>query len=302
MKFKNNVGTYPGVIISTIFWGFSFVWVNQLLQSGFPMYSLLITRFILAAIFLFIIACTTRKFIKLQLCDLKWFLLLVLFEPFLYFIGETHGILLTGSASISSIVVSTLPIFTMIAGYMIYNEKVSKVNISGIFIALIGVAVSLLNKDMKITVHPLGIAMLLLAVLSATGYSLVIKKLSSKYNPITIVILQNFIGALLFIPFGLSELGQLAGYTYSFAHLYPLLLLAIFPSSLAFLTYINAINRIGVAKASMFCTLIPIVTLLFSAFLGQENLNQQNIIGVIIVVFGLLLSQTKPDILFNRTN
>ncbi|MDR0295418.1 MAG: DMT family transporter [Prevotellaceae bacterium] len=293
MKQQNNTGTYLGVIFSTILWGLSFVWTNQLLRDGFPMYSLLILRLVIAAVLLLIVTLFTGKFNKIQYSDFKWFLLLVLCEPFFYFIGETYGILYTDSASISSLIVATLPIFTMTTAYLIYKERFSKINIFGVMFALFGVAISLLNEDMKFTVHPFGITMLLLALLSATGYSLVIKKLSERYNPITIVIVQNFAGALLFVPFGLFETTQLANFHFSFASLYPLILLAIFPSALAFLTYIHAVKRIGVAKASMFCTVIPIVTLLFAAMIGQDKLYQRNIIGVIIVVFGLVLSQMR---------
>ena len=293
MKQKSYVGTYVGILFATLLWGLSFVWTNQLLQAGLPMYTLLMSRLVIAGIFLLVTAIFTDSFIKLQRSDFKWFILLVLFEPFLYFIGETYGIVYTGSAGISAIVISTLPIFTMITGYMIYSEKLSKINIFGVIFALVGVAVSLLDNNMEFTVRPLGIIMLFLAIFSATGYSLLIKKLSEKYNPITIVIVQNFLGALLFAPFVLSESSRLVNFHYNFTNLYPLFLLAIFPSSLAFLTYIGAVKRIGVAKASMFTTLIPIVTLLFSAMIGQEELRQRNIIGVMIVVFGLMLSQMR---------
>jgi len=290
---QNNVGTYIGLILATIFWGISFVWTKQLLDGGFPMYSLLISRLLIAGILLLVTALFTRTLIKLQRCDFKWFLLLVLCEPFLYFIGETYGIILTESASISSIVIATLPIFTMTAGYMVYKEKFTATNIFGVFIALVGVCVSLVDDNMNLTVRPLGVSMLILALLSATGYSLVIKKLSDKYNPFTLVIVQNFAGGLLFLPFVFAETVQLAKFQYSFSVLYPLFLLAIFPSSLAFLYFIKAVKRIGVAKSSMFCTLIPIITLLFAAMIGQESLHQRNIIGVVIVVFGLIMSQRK---------
>ncbi len=290
---KNNVGTYIGVIGATIFWGLSFVWSGQLLRNGFPLYSLLAIRLFLASVLLFIAAIITKKFVCPKQRDLKWFVLLVLFEPFLYFIGESHGIVLTDSPAISSIIVSTLPLFTMIMGYMIYNEKVSRTNIFGIFAALTGVVLALLNEKLELNVNPLGIVMLLLAVFSATGYSLVIKKLSHNYTPIMIVMWQNLIGVLFFLPFCLFEMNELSQFNFSFQNIYPLLLLVIFPSCVAFLSYVQAIGRIGVTKSSMFCTLIPVVTLLFSAMMGHEKLYQHNMIGVVIVVIGLMLSQMK---------
>jgi drug/metabolite transporter (DMT)-like permease len=293
MKQKSNIGTYLGVIFSMTLWGMSFVWTNQMLRAGFPMYNLLIWRLLISAALLIITVLFTKQFIKLQRRDFKWFALLVLCEPFLFFFCETYGILYTNSASISSIIISTLPVFTMVTAYIIYKEKLSKTNIAGVVFALIGVVICLLNNDMEIAIHPFGFTMLLLAIFSAAGYSLVIKKLSEKYNPITIVIVQNLVGGLLFVPFGLFESAPLANFHYSFGNLYPLLFLAILPSTLAFLTYIQAVKRIGVAKASMFCTLIPIITLLFSGMIGQEELHWRNITGALIVVGGLMLSQKK---------
>ncbi len=293
VQVKQNAGTYIGVIGATMFWGLSFVWSGQLLRNGFPLYSLLGIRLFLASMLLLAVAVISKKFVRIKRRDLKWFLLLVIFEPFLYFIGETNGIVLTDSPAISSIVISTLPLFTMVMGYAIYNERISKTNMAGVFIALAGVILSLMNEEMQLNVHPLGFVMLLLAVFSATGYSLVIKKLSDNYTPVMIVLWQNLIGVVFFLPFCLFEANALSHFNFSFRNIYPLLLLVIFPSCIAFLSYVQAIHHIGVTKASMFCTLIPVVTLLFSAFMGLEKLYTYNVAGVLIVVAGLVLSQLK---------
>jgi len=293
---QKQIGIYIGIIFSMTLWGMSFVWTNQLLRVGLPMYSLLVARLLISVALLIIVAMLGKQFVMPQRRDIKWFLLMVFFEPFLYFIGETYGIKLTDSANISSIIISTLPVFAIITAYLIYKEKLTKTNVFGVFFALIGVVICLLNDEMAFGVRPLGLAMLLLAIFSANGYGLVIKKLSHKYNPITIVIVQNLLGALFFMPFLSFETTQLANFQFSFTNTYPLFLLAVFPSTLAFLTYIKAVKHIGVAKASMFCTLIPIITLLFSGLIGQEILTLRNILGALIVVFGLMLSQMKKKI------
>jgi drug/metabolite transporter (DMT)-like permease len=287
-----NAWNYPGIILAVTFWGFSFVWVDQLLHVGMPPYTILVIRLGISAILLFTISSVFGKLQKPNLSDLKWIFLMALLEPFLYFIVETEGIVRTTPAT-ASVVVSTMPLLGMLLSFLIYNERVSRINVLGAFVAVSGVTISLLNEEMSIKVDLMGLLMLLMAVFSAIGYSLVVKKMTAKYNPFSIVVFQNAMGAVMFLPLAFFEIDTLANVTFSINTMYPLLLLAIFPSTLAFVFHVNSVQRIGVGRTVMFTTLMPVVTLFFSAALGRELLNPRNLFGVILVIFGLMLSQMK---------
>ncbi|MDR3184976.1 MAG: DMT family transporter [Prevotellaceae bacterium] len=289
---KNAAWIYTGILLAIVFWGMSFVWVDQLLGAGLPPFSLITARLVISAIFLSLVSLGLGKLQRPALADLKWIVLMALFEPFLYFIGETKGIQLT-TPTTASVIVSTIPLFAMLLGFLVYKERMSGLNIFGAVLAAAGVLLSVLNEEMSIKVNVLGVVMLLFAVLSTIGYSLVVKKLSSKYNVFTIVVFQNTLGALLFLPLALSEYGALHQFTFSFATAYPLVLLALLPSTMSFIFYVNCIHRIGVVRANMFSTLMPVITLLFSAALGRELLNLRNGTGVLIVIAGLLLTQVR---------
>jgi drug/metabolite transporter (DMT)-like permease len=289
---KNSAWTYTGILLAIVFWGMSFVWVDRMLGLGFPSFSLLTARLAISAVLLVLLTLGLGKLQRPKLADLKWFLLMALFEPFLYFIGETKGIQLT-TPTTASVIVSTIPLFAMLLGFLVYKERVSKLNIFGALLALTGVLLSVLDDEMSIKVNALGVLMLLFAVLSTIGYSLVVKKLTSKYNVFTVVVFQNILGSLLFLPFTFSEFDALRHFVFSFESVYPVFLLAILPSTLSFIFYVNCIHRIGVVRANMFSTLMPVVTLLFSSALGRELLNYRNGAGVFVVIAGLLLTQVK---------
>ena len=70
-----------------------------------------------------------------------------------------------------------------------------------------------------------------------------------------------------------------------------IIMLAVFCSTLAFIFYILAVKRIGVAKSSVFTNLIPIITALISYFLLDEKFTPLKIAGIIIVILGLVLTQ-----------
>ena len=116
---------YISILTAVTFWGFSFIWTNSLLQQGFPVYSLVFFRMLFAAIILSIVSFTARKIEKVDKKDYGWFLLLVLLEPFIYFLGETSGLQILNSPTISSIIISTIPLFAMIAGIVFYKDTLS---------------------------------------------------------------------------------------------------------------------------------------------------------------------------------
>ena len=289
---KSAAWIYIGIILAIIFWGMSFVWVDRLLDLGLPPFFLLTARLTVSAILLSLVSFGFGKLQRPKLADLKWILLMALFEPFLYFIGETKGIQLT-TPTTASVIVSTIPLFAMLLGFLVYKERVSSLNVFGAVLALAGVLLSVLDEEMSIKVDAFGVLMLFCAVFSTIGYSLVVKKLSSTYNVFTIVVFQNVLGALLFLPFAFSEFEALSCFVFSFDNVYPLLLLAVLPSTLSFIFYVNCIRHIGVVRANMFSTLMPVITLLFSSVLGRELLNYRNGTGVLIVIAGLLLTQLR---------
>ncbi|MDR3236849.1 MAG: DMT family transporter, partial [Prevotellaceae bacterium] len=251
---KHNGRIYTGLLLAVIFWGMSFVWVDQLLAVGMPSYTLLTIRLGIAAVVLFFISLGLGKLQRIHRRDLKWIVLMALFEPFLYFLGETNGIRLT-TPTTASVIISTIPIFALLLGVLVYREKVSMLNIFGTVVAVAGVLVTLSGEGMSLQINLNGVLLLLLAVGAANGFSLIVKKLTVSYNMFTVVLYQNVIGALLFLPFSLSNYGRFGYFVFSFGDFYPLVLLALLPSVMSFLFYVNAIQRIGMARANMFITL-----------------------------------------------
>jgi drug/metabolite transporter (DMT)-like permease len=77
--------------------------------------------------------------------------------------------------------------------------------------------------------------------------------------------------------------------------LIPLLKLAIFASSLAFIFYTYAIKHIGISKATAFTNAIPILTSVFAYFLLREGFNYLKIFGIGLVIAGLFISQIRLD-------
>ena len=260
-----------------------------------PVFALIFFRMAVAALILFAITLILKKLQIPRKQDVGWFLLLALTEPFLYFIGETFGIKWSGSPTLCSVVIATIPIFSMIFAIMIYSERISKSNMTGIFLTLPGICLVVLDHGFGEVEHVAGLSMLFLAVFSAVGYSLVVKKLSHSYNSITINTWQHAIGTIYFLPlFFFMDYQTVKALSFSWELIRPVLYLALFCSCFCYFALINTFKELGISKTSTFTSLIPVVTAVGVFLLGHEALPMRKITGIMIVIGGLILSQYSP--------
>ena len=137
---------YLIVFISIFFWGLSYIWTNELISQDVPILIFVPIRILLAGIYMLIITLSLRKLEKIRKGDLKLFLALAFFEPLLYFIGETYGMKATNSPTLSSIIIGTIPVFTLIVGQIVFREKLSKLNKIGVLLSLPGIVLFAFHK------------------------------------------------------------------------------------------------------------------------------------------------------------
>lgn len=273
-----------------IFWAFSFIWFKEANKTLNPI-TIVFIRLALSVILLSTFLLITRGFMKIQKHDRKLFLMLAVFEPFFYFLGESFGLTYV-SATVCSVLISTIPVFATIGAWIIFRERLSRINYAGIILSFIGVLVFILNKDGSISFNIKGLALLMLAVFSAVGYNLTLSKLVGNYSPVYIVLVQNVIGAVLFLPlFLIFELNDLANTDFSLKMFIPILELSIFASCGAFILFAYSVKKMGITKANVFTNSIPLFTALFSFFILGEKLTFQNFTGMVIVIAGIVMSQ-----------
>jgi drug/metabolite transporter (DMT)-like permease len=135
--------------------------------------------------------------------------------------------------------------------------------------------------------------LLFFAVFSAVAYSVIIRKIAGEYNPVSIITYQNLIGAIYFLPlFLIFDFEQFVNTKPDWRAISALLQLSVFASTLAYILYIIAINGIGVIKSNIFTNLIPVFTGFFSYLLLGETFSKAKIAGIILVLLGLVISQS----------
>jgi drug/metabolite transporter (DMT)-like permease len=287
---NTRAGVYISVILAMVFWGFTFVAFKYANVSFRPI-SIIFLRLFVSIFFLFGFAVLLKRLGKIQKKDQKRFLLMALFEPFFYFLGEAYGLTMV-TATVGAVIIATIPLFVPFAAYFIFKEKLTLMNRIGLFISFAGVLMVVLTKSEGMSASPKGVLLMFVAVLSATGYTMLVKKLASDYNPITITAYQSLYGLIMFIPlFLIYELPVIDFGSATSHSLLALIYLGVFGSGICFILLTIGIRELGAAKANVFGNLIPVVTAILSFILLKEAMPVLKILGILVAIAGLLMSQ-----------
>lgn len=284
---------YIASTVAITLWGMSYIWTDKIIAQGIPIFYFVFVRILLAGIILFLFNTAYGRIKRIQKQDWPKFLLLAFFEPFIYFLCETFGLKLTGSPTISAMVIATIPIFSIGAGILFFKEKVSAVNITGILLSLVGIVMVAMSKGELGQNFVWGIILLLIAVISEVGHASITKSLAGIYSSQIIVMYQFLIGSVYLLPLFLWKgLDDFDPEVYLSADVwYPLICLAVLCSSLAFSLWVSTIKSLGVAKSSIFSALIPVAAAIIAWILGHEILNSRQWVGIVISTLGVVLSQ-----------
>ena len=284
---------YVAAIVAITLWGMSYIWTDKIIGQGVSIFYFIFVRILLAGVILFLFNTAYGRIKRIQRRDLPKFLLLAFFEPFIYFICETFGIKLTGSPTISAVVIATIPIFSTGAGILFFKEKITPINICGILVSLAGILMVAVSKGTAGEHFIWGIVLLLIAVISTVGHASITKSLVGIYSSQIIVMYQFLIGSAYLLPLFLWKgLGEFNAEVYFSSDVwYPLICLTALCSSLAFSLWVSSIKSLGVAKSSIFSAMIPVAAAIVAWLLGHEILTARQWAGIAISTVGVILSQ-----------
>lgn len=277
--------TFLSYLFTIILWGSAFPMIKIALND-FSAESLSAFRLILATIILlpFVII---KKLPTPELRDIPVIFILGFCGFVIYHTALNFGETLI-SAGISGILVSTTPIFSSALAYIFLKEHFSKWNWLSSLVAFIGISIISISKDDYTTINVLGVFIILLASFSESLYFTFQKKYIEKYSFIaftlyTIMASSPFM--LIFIP---EIINDIHGAT--FTSIVSVLYLAIFPTIIPYVLLAYIVKSVGVSDATMSLYLTPIVSLLLSYLLLDELPTTLAIIGGIITLLGISLS------------
>ena len=289
-----------------LIWAAAGIAVKEALLLFTPLI-LIVLRFSLAVIFMLLIGLTFRgnKVIGLQRVekkDIPLFMLGGLLQPFLYFIFETYTYQSFASPTIAEAMLSTQPVLAPIFAFLLLRERVTRNNILGILLSTIGMLLLLLvGSDTFSLGSPWGVLLAIVTVSMSVSYSVVLRRIPTHYSSLSIVFyVQSFSLILFYVVWMIMgeastlfyNAAQLVQNTTQFLHSgAAVLYLAVFASVAAFVLFCYTVREIGVTRANVFNNVRPVFTALLMWLIFDEVLPIWKLIGIIIIIIGLFISQ-----------
>ena len=290
-----TVIVYAAIILATLFWGITFIWTEQVLKHYQPITTILL-RLAISSVFLWSYGTISKRIQKIRKKDLSAVFMMTLFQPFLYFIGENYGVKIVGP-TVTSVVIATIPLFTPFAAYFFLKEKITAMNLFGIMVSFVGVYFVIVDDQFRFIIPFDGAMVLIMAVAAAIAYSVIVIRLTDKYNIYSLITYQNTFGILFFLPvflvFDYTDFVQTGFCSQAWL---PLVELSLFGSTFAFILFTYGIKKIGISKTNVFSNIIPVFTAIAAYLLLGSRLTKLNIIGISIVVGGLFIAQINSSV------
>jgi len=286
------LSTYLKLILTTLFWGGTFIAGRYLGQNLDPYLSAFF-RFFLATTFLFLILPKRKPHFSLSTWLEVFFLGLT--GIFLYNIFFFNGLKYI-EAGRAALIIGLTPALITIFSYFFFKEKVFLKNILGIVITFIGETLVLSKGEIKDLLYfkiGTGEILILLCVLSWTAYSLIGKNTLKKHEPLILTSYASLIGTILLFPFAWQKqlLQNIKFLTLKQG--FSLLYLAVLGTGLGFVWYYQGIKKIGVFRAGIFINLVPVFSLLLAYIFLNETLSSSTYLGAILVITGIFLTNLK---------
>lgn len=281
---------YLALLSATSLWASSFIALKVAFRAYDPMF-VIFGRMIVATIFILLFLKPLRS-LKYRKGDWKYLGFMGLCEPGLYFIFEAIALENT-SASQAGMITGTLPLIVGIVAWLVLKEKLDIRIISGFILAIGGIVLLTLSSELTENApNPLfGNFMELMAMVTATGYIITLKKLSDRYSSLFLTTFQAFAGTIFYFPILFlpsTELPTVVNPISAFSIVY----LGIFVTFGAYGSYNYALSKISASKATSFINLIPVFTLIMGVLILDERLTSIQYVAVAIVFVGIFLSQS----------
>lgn len=283
---KGNSACHLLALFVTLVWGATFVSTKVLLQYGLTPASIFFYRFLMA--WLITWPASPKRLWADSLKDELLFMLLGITGGSVYFLAENTALKYTLASNVS-LIICTAPLVTAFLSHLwLKGERLKKGFVYGSLLALCGVALVVFNGRFILKLSPLGDILTLAAAFLWGCYTIFLKRIDAGYPMLFITRKVFFYGLLSLLPtFSFSPLVTEPGILAQSAVVLNLLFLGIVASMLCFFLWNIALKHLGAIRTTNYIYLTPLVTLLASFLIIDEEITPVALLGAAFILGGV---------------
>jgi len=279
---------YILIVAASIIWGTMGVFGTLAFQYGIDPVTLTTLRILISAGTMLIpIALFKRELLKVERKDLPLLLifgiLAVAFQRIAYFFTVDFT-----TPTTAAVLFYTYPAFVTMYVAVSLRERVTFTTVFAITLAFLGsVLVVRAYESSWLSLGISGFAFGILTSVLFALYFVLTKKLRSRYTNWTLLLYGDGIGAIALAPVLFLSLPKMALYSLQLWAL--ILVIAWFPSLMAYLLFSHALKYVESSKGSVLSITEPLATSLFSSVFLGEKFETLQILGVGLALGGIVL-------------
>jgi drug/metabolite transporter (DMT)-like permease len=285
--------------MASAFWAGAFIAGKIGLRTATPM-TLTWTRFLLAVGCLFLYA--RAKGISLRLERGQWRLMLLpglvgMVGYHLLFFQALHYTTAIRTAMIGAL----NPLAAAVLAALALGERLDLKRILLIVAALAGVLLTISNWQLALLVREgpgLGELLMAGAVLCWATYSVLVRRLVLRFDPIVTTFYSFLVCVVALTPFQAIEILR-HGLSIDAPGWLAIGFMGVFPTFIGYLAQQQAIKHLGVSKVALFINLVPVMVMALAVTILREPFRPLNLVSAAVIIlsvlgFSLMASPLSP--------
>lgn len=292
MNKRKSTQGHIAAFVTIFIWGTTFISTKVLLIDFSPV-EIMFYRLVLAYLVLLFVSPHFIRFKNIK--EELRFAAAGLCGVTLFFLFQNVALTYTLASNVA-VLISVSPLFTALFSHFFLKDAAFQPNFFlGFAVAILGIILIAFNGNFVLKLNPLGDLLAILSAVSWAIYSILMNKISAnQYNTIQVTHRVFFYGLVFILPalmlfdfhLDLARFQQLP-------NLLNILFLGVAASALCFVTWNFAVSVLGAVKTSLYIYLVPVITIIASAIVIDEKITNLAILGVILILAGLYLSERK---------
>ncbi len=294
---QRKTKAYVAAFIVAIIYGMNYTIAKDVMPTYIKPFGFIVLRVLGATILFWILGLFITKQ-KVEKSDFFRIFLAALFGVCLNMLAFFKGLSMTSPIS-ASVIMVTSPIIVLLLSAIILKESITLIKVLGILIGLVG-AIILIRYGQSIIPGDQPFYGNLLILVNATSYGLyliIIKKLTKKYDSVTLIKWLYLFGLILVIPFGFSEVQEIQWQYIPTTIYFNIAFVILFTTFFAYLFNLYALTQLKPTTLSAFIYLQPLIASAYALSAQKDSLNAVKIIAAFLIFTGVYLvtkSNAKP--------
>ncbi|WP_094701846.1 DMT family transporter [Brevibacillus laterosporus] len=268
-------------------WGGMYV-VVKVVVDFVPPLELVWFRYVIAIFALLMIGVITKQSWRIKKRDWLLIFIIGLIGNTISIVTQEVGTMLS-TAQMGAIITSTTPAFMVLFARIILKEKITYKKEISIILATLGVCIIVGNAHIDSS-HQLGGVSLLIAALTWSLMSVLIKRVPEQYSQIVVTSYAILVAIALLTPFTIGRLAKLDFQAMMHPSIWGgLLYLGVISTACAFLLWNRGLQMLNASSGGLFFFFQPIVGTFLGWLLLGEQIGFSFWIGTTLICIGVLL-------------